>query len=450
MRPWWVCVPLLIWTAACSADTSKPPADGTERPNVLLISIDTLRADRLGAYGYARPTSPNLDRLAGRGVRFADVVTQSTRTLMAHKSIFAATLSSVHRGRLDPRPTLAARLQEAGYDTAAFVDGGFLRSRFGHEKGFALYVDDLAEPAPKGGRPVADREGGGFAEILPAASSWLKESAREPFFLFLHTYDVHCPYEPPEDHARIFTGGRPAPLDVGGMCGKSHFKDSEITEPAIRWISDLYDAGIHYADDLLGGFLGRLEGQGLLDRTLVVVISDHGESLGERGWIGHNRLHPPQLFVPWIMSGPDLPAGGVVDAPVQLVDLVPTLLDYLDLPPIEGAAGSSLIPAIHGDAAVERERLRVCESKTARALLSGSWVLEQDLASGSPLLLYDWKVDPEARHDRLAQEERTAQEILAAWRSLATRLEVRHGALPEGPELDEGARRDLRALGYVD
>jgi arylsulfatase A-like enzyme len=416
-----------------------------------LISIDTLRADHLGAYGYGRATSPHLDRLAAGGVRFADVMTQSTRTLAAHKSIFAATLPSVHRLSLEGRVTMAAAFRDAGYDTAAFVDGGFMHSRFGHGNGFDLYVDTLAEPAPPGGRVVADRGSGGFAAILPEALAWLDRRARRPFLLFLHTYDVHCPYEPAEDYARMFTGGREAPLDVSGMCGKSHFASLELTEAVARWIGDLYDAGIRQVDDRIGSFVQELEQRGLLSSTLVVVISDHGESLGERGWVGHNRLDAAQLFVPWIMAGPGLPAGAVIDAPAQLVDLVPTLLEYAGLGPLPETAGTSLMPVIRGETSLSPRRLRVCESKTGRALLRGSWILEQELESGQPEQLYRRDTDPEATKNLLGPEADEASSILAAWEEYAAILPVGVGDLPEEETpVDEDLLQDLRALGYVD
>jgi arylsulfatase A-like enzyme len=443
-------LPLLLGVA-CGAPSSPDPGSPASRPSIILISIDTLRADHLGAYGYARATSPHLDRLAADGVRFADVITQSTRTLASHKSIFAATLPSVHQLSLEGRITLAAAFRDAGYDTAAFVDGGFMHSRFGHGNGFDHYVDSLAEPAPRGGRPVADRGSGGFATILPEALAWLDGRARRPFLLFLHTYDVHCPYEPEEEYAHMFTGGREAPLDISGMCGKSHFADLEITEPVAGWIKDLYDAGIRQTDHRIGYLMQELERRDLLASILVVVISDHGESLGERGWFGHNRLDTAQLFVPWIMAGPGLPAGAVIDAPAQLVDLAPTLLDYAGLAPLPETAGTSLMPVIRGETSLSPARVRVCESKTGRALLQGPWVLEQELESGRPDRLYRRDTDPEAAVNLLGPEEEQAGSILAAWESYAADLSVSAGDLPdEETPVDEEILRDLRALGYVD
>lgn len=418
--------------------------------SLILVSIDTLRADHLGAYGYPRPTSPHLDRLAGRGVRFADVLTQSTSTKMSHKSIFASVLPSRHRGSLEGFETLAETLAAAGFDTAAFVDGGYMRNRFGNGDGFGLYVDDLSGAALPGERPVADRKGGGFEVLLPRAEAWLAQRGARPFFLFLHSYDTHCPYDPPEEYRRLFEDAAAQPVDLAGLCGWRDFGPERLT-PAVRTvIRDRYDAGIRHADARLGAFLDRLGAAGLLARTVVAVVSDHGESLGEREWVGHNRLHAPQLFVPWIMAGPGLPAPRVVDTPAQLVDVMPTLLDLLGYPVPDGLAGSSLMPAVRSGGG-EADRLRVCEIRGARALLRGPWVLVQRIRDLAPLRLYRRDLDPEAAHNLAPQYPDVVSGMQASWTATAARLGVGAGDLPADEVVDdERIRQELRSLGYLE
>ena len=437
--------------AGCGGSDEPKRRESPRSPvSLILVSIDTLRADHLGAYGYVRPTSPNLDRLAQRGVRFADVLTQSTSTKMSHKSIFAAALPTRHRGSLAGLETLAETLAGAGYDTAAFVDGGYMRNRFGNGDGFALYVDDLSGAALPGERPVADRKGGGFEVLLPRAEAWLAERSARPFFLFLHSYDTHCPYNPPGEYARMFESAGAGAVDLEGLCGWRDFGPERLT-PAVRdAIRDRYDGGIRHADARLGAFLDRLGAAGLLARTVVAVVSDHGESLGERDWVGHNRLHVPQLFVPWIMAGPGLPAPRVVETPAQLVDVMPTLLDLLGYPVPEGLAGISLLPAVQGSRETP-DRVRVCEIRGARALLRGPWVLVQRIRDRAPLWLYRRDLDPEAARNLASDHPEVVREIEAAWAASAARLGVADGDLPADEAVDdEQVRQELRTLGYLE
>jgi len=241
----------------------------------------------------------------------------------------------------------------------------------------------------------------------------------------LHTYEVHCPYDAPAEYTSLFTGGRSAPIDIAGMCGKDSFNNMELEPEEIAWIRDHYDAGIRYTDELLEQFLRTLGDIGVTQNTLIIITSDHGESLGEGGWFGHNRLHPTQYLVPWIMAGPGLPQGRVVEQPAQLADLLPTILDYLGLPaPSEPALGSSLMPAIHGKQIFESTRLRVCETRTQRALISGPWLLVQRKHNGTAVSLYRVDLDPEGEENLLDSEPQVVQKILAEWTRQAEYLGI--------------------------
>lgn len=431
---------------ACAPAPPPTPAPGN-RPNILLISIDTLRADHLGSYGYARPTSPYLDGLAAEGVRFADVLTPATSTRLAHRAILRGTLAIAG---VEANPPLAVLLQDSGYATAAIVDGGFMRARFGHDLGFDLYVDDQAKAKPGGGRPVADQRGGGFAAVLPRATTWLEQQEEEPWFLFLHTYDVHCPYEPPAEDAALFTDSLAAMADVAGLCGQSGLREMNLDDQGLALIRALYDGGIHHADRLLGEFMAHAGGAGWLENTIIAVISDHGESLGENEWIGHNRLFREQLQVPWIMAGPGVPRGRAVGGPAHLVDLVPTVLDYAGLPLPKGIVGRSLRSVADGSSTLEKDRLRVSETQRARALIREPWMVITNKAGDQVLQVVrrdgrpmSGEADPPG--------SRPVEDLLAAWDALAKRMDLDvtnldEADIPAGGEV----REELRTLGYVD
>ncbi len=296
---------------------------------------------------------------------------------------------------------------------------------------------------------MADREGGGFEAILPRAEAWLRASPDRPWFLFLHSYDVHCPYTPPVEDAELFTGGRAAPLDTTGLCGLSDLQGMELDREALDWIRDLYDGGVHHADRLLGRFIRSIRAAGHLENTILAVISDHGESLGEAGWIGHNRLMPPQMRVPWLLHGAPFPAGHSVDGPAHLLDLVPTLLDYAGLQPPPGLAGISLRPAVGGARALPADRLRVVETRRGRALVQDGWMLVQDNETGQTRDLHPW---PDASKRPPAGARLQAETRLReAWEQLALSLEIEPGVLDEALIPEAGAvRQELRSLGYVD
>ncbi len=250
--------------------------------NVLLITIDTLRADRLGCYGSTAGLTPNLDRLAADGIRFDDVLAHVPMTLPAHASIFTSmypTEHGVHDNgtfRLDAKlPTLTTILKEAGYHTGAFIGAFVLDARFGLNRGFDVYDDYLGEKRVL--LSFIELERRAEAVIAPA-EQWIRENAQEPWFGWVHVFDPHAPYEAPS----AFRSAHPG---------------------------DLYGAEVAYVDDVIGSFLDRLRSAGLLSRTLVVVVGDHGESLGDHGERTHGTFaYNTTLRVPWILwSQEDIP-----------------------------------------------------------------------------------------------------------------------------------------------
>jgi len=284
-------------------------------PDILLITLDTTRADHLGAYGDARARTPNLDRLAAGGVLFERAITAAPLTLPAHASLLTARYPFAHGVRnngnftLDAAaPTLATALHDAGYRTGAFVSAFVLDRRYGLARGFDRYDDRLE----------LERRGGDTAAAL---DRWLAETAGDPrpFFAWLHLYDPHDPYDPPAPFAAAFAD-RP------------------------------YDGEIAYDDEVVGGVLARLGAREPRDRpTIVAVAGDHGESLGEHGEATHGLfVYEAAIRIPMILRGPHLAAGARVPALVRTIDLAPTLLDAAGLPPLARADGRSLLPLVAG------------------------------------------------------------------------------------------------------
>ena len=297
--------------------------------NVLLVTIDTLRADRVGACGSARSLTPNLDGLAARGAAFTRAFAHATVTLPSHANILLGATPS-HHGVHDNlnflvRPeftTLAEHLAARGYATAAFVGGFPLVSYFGLDQGFAVYDDAFGRPEAGAGGAAAKTGERPAGEVWAAARKWLGGRA-SPWFLWLHFYDPHDPYEPPEPYKG-------------------------------RFASNPYDGEVAYADAVLGEVLGDIRERGLEATTLVVCVSDHGESLGEHGEATHGYLaYNPTLWVPLVVRVPGL-APRVVDRNVSHVDIFPTVCEALGIGPPAALQGRSLLPLMRGKGRAER------------------------------------------------------------------------------------------------
>ncbi len=423
------------------------PARLEGKKNVILISIDTLRADHLGYMGYGRATSPNLDRLAERGVVFRQCISQAPWTTPAHYSILTATYPFRHGGNQpiqnttrwwnDRLPTMAGLLSEHGYATAAFTGGGAVAAAFGFFKGFDIYSADA--------RGQTDVE-----KIVARATGWVRDNRRRSFFLFLHTYEPHAPYL--EEHF----------VEAEGV------DESDDLEVAIA----RYDGDIRKTDLQLGKLFDALAEQGLLDSTILVVTSDHGEELPEHrfpddSWKefphGHT-LYDELLRVPLLVYG--IGDTGRVDPQVRSIDILPTLLDYLDLPPVEGFDGQSLRPLIEGHETrdrpafseattfgTERESLRAGGFKYIRRLSYGQLAVRPGLPLTPPAELYDLEADPGERTNLAAGRPEKLEELRLQLDSLIPREAVE--AATEGTwqldlESDPELRERLRALGYVD
>ena len=293
---------------------------------MLLVSIDTLRADRLGSYGYAAAETPRLDALAARGLRFAQATTVIPLTLPAHSSLMTGTFPAHHGVRdnggfylAEEQVTLAEVLSERGYRTGGFIAAFVLDGRWGIGQGFGRYFDDfdLDGYEQAAGMDAIQRPG---STVVDQALEWLDADRDQKFFAWVHLYDPHTPYEAPEPYRVRFP----------------------------RTASGAYDAEIAVADTQLGRLLDKLQVDGRLDETLVVVLSDHGEMLGEHGEHTHGFfIYDAAVHIPLIIAGPGVPAR-VVPNQVRIVDVMPTVLDLLGEPAPPAVQGVSLRPLAEG------------------------------------------------------------------------------------------------------
>ncbi len=454
--------------------TPPPSSEADARPDILLLSLDTLRADHLGAWGHPRATSPAIDRIAANGVRFADAVAPSSWTLPSHASMLTG-LDPASHGAVAFREstqlgkdviTVAERLWLAGYETGGMVGGGWLTSRHGFDRGFETYSaarDMFVFP-------------GQLERSLRRARRWLS-SRREgaPVFLFIHTYQVHMPLTPPRPYDRMFDTG-PQILQRRTLTFEQLH---EIGLDAIRrplilsQVKKLYDAEIRYVDDLVGVFLEKLPRIRPNRDLCVIITSDHGEAFGEHGHLFHDRadlgqalLHVPLIV--WCPGRHEVSVGRVVDAPVGVVDVAPTILDLASVDEFAGLDGRSLVPGLGGDAGapagfvdrvIHSDVDLTVEARRAGDPATGDFVIA--LRRGSHKLVYrsafdsrelfDLASDPGESRD-LAQSH---PELLAAFAPVLETAIERRRALPlpldsGAPTLPDAGLEQLRALGYFE
>lgn len=414
----------------------EDPAPGVD-VNVVLISLDTLRADHLSGFGYPRQTSPRIDtELIERGTSFLDATSSYSRTDVSHLSLFTGLypLARPQPGRLHattPVPMLAERLRQAGFDTAAFTEDGLIAGAFGFWFGFDRFIERTVDGVERGRAAFDDAVG------------YLREHRERRFFLFVHTYKTHVPYLSSERYAEFFDD--PADWQQEGMSSVPRNR---------RELADAYDRTIREVDDLVGGLLDALQELSLADRTLVVLVSDHGEAFGEHGAQGHSfSAHQEVIRVPWVLRGPGIPEGLSIETPVSLVDLAPTLLDWLGLPPLDTTQGISLVPGLRGEPLPEERAIYFSWlGRETAGFRYGPWKYHRWHNSNS---LYNIDDDPgETRpvggrgKDRplmeavIAEYEKTSAGLRSGFETAA--------AAGRAPAIPPEMRESLRALGYID
>jgi len=414
----------LLAAISCRATVGRRVA----HPNILLITIDTLRADHVGSYGYRAAVTPALDALAGRGLRFDRAMTVAPLTLPAHASLMTGTFPGFHGIRdnggaalADNQTTLADVLRARGYRTGGFVAAFVLDHRWGINKGFERYSDRFERPTDvlDAGLDAVQRAGG---EVVDETMAWLNQDANRPFFAWVHLYEPHTPYDAPDRIRARFP-----PTTIGA-----------------------YDAEIATADEQVARLLSALSSDGRLEQTIVVVLGDHGESLGEHQELEHGFfVYDTTVRIPLIVAGPGIGARAIGDQ-VRIVDLMPTLLELvgLDIPPT--VQGHSLVQLARGN-------------HLELAALSETWYPRQHFGwseltairdgrytfiAAPNRELYDRQADPgETRNlaaiapGRADALERNLRELVASTSS--------HGPAATPRAVDAQAAERLRSLGYV-
>jgi choline-sulfatase len=398
----------LVFAAACGRGDAPPPPEPAAARNLVVVTIDTLRADRVGTYGYKAARTAAIDGLARRGALFERAYSVAPITLTAHASLMTGLYPPGHGARhngirldLDV-PTLAETLGRAGFATGAFVGAFPLDRRFGLIKGFGTYGDRM--PRTAGGAPANERPG---QAAVDEALEWLAQNRAGRHFLWVHLFEPHAPYGTPGE---------------GGSIGERY--DAEVTE-ADRQAGRIFEAA---GED-----------------TAIVLTADHGEAFGEHGEIGHSIfVYDTTLRVPLILAGPGIPVRRV-EAPVSLVDLAPTVLQWLGLPAMD-VDGIDLMPLIQG----AQPQLRELYAESYAPLLDFGWSPLRSLRADG------WKYiaapRPELYH--VAQDAAEERDLANAQRGRASAMADRvqrysPPALAESPGADEDTRARLQALGYV-
>lgn len=416
--------------------------------NVIFILVDTLRADRLGAYGYQRPTSPEIDALASTGILFRHVYSQSSWTKTSMASLWTGTYPARngilrYDHALPEEAVLPAEtLRQAGFRTAGIWRNGWLAPNFGFQQGFEFYLN------PKPGRSRAQLQrshpspaslSGTDEDVADSASAFLESYGRERFFLYLHYMDLH---------QYVFDDTAP---DLGND------------------YSGAYDKSIRWIDRLVGSLVTDLGERGLLDRTLIVLASDHGEAFREHGFEGHARdLHSEVAEVPFVILLPfELRPGIVVDERVANADIWPTLLDLLGLPPLPGADGKSLMPLIERAAGLRADAPADLVSRPIYSQLDQVWGAPQKkpdplvavtdgnlrfflpVARPNRATLYDTSTDPKELNDLHAQRADDVARLRGLADGYLENSEIPWGKVPTKVDIDELRLNQLRALGYV-
>jgi arylsulfatase A-like enzyme/Flp pilus assembly protein TadD len=422
----------LCLIVACGGARRKPfVPDSLHGWNVLLVTIDTLRADHVGAYGNRLGLTPTLDRLAREGLRFTYAYSHVPLTLPSHTTIMTGTYpftNGVHDNgsfRFDgKRPTLAGLLKGAGYRTGAFVGAFPVDARFGLNAGFDVYDDNYGSRSVGGELSVLERPA---EQVLAVASNWIAASPSSnpapgspnplAWFAWVHLYDPHDPYAPPEPFRSRFT-------------------------------SDLYSGEVAYADAALGATLDRLRSAGKLEHTIIAVMADHGESLGEHGERTHGLFaYDATIRVPLIIWAPPALAPAEIVSPVRLIDVMPTLVDLVGVHPPQ-TDGRSLRPLLDADTPANAP---ASYFEALSANLTRNWApLTGVVRNGLKLIdlpipeLYDLTKDPSEQRNLYARrpdDDKTLERELDALTSGA--------AAPRAAPVDRETEQRLRSLGYI-
>jgi arylsulfatase A-like enzyme len=447
---------LLLASACLGAENERPR-------HVLFVSLDTLRPDFLACYGAERETSPAIDALAAAGVRFADASSPAPWTLPSHTTMFTGLYPS-HHGVKDyahrlpeEHATLAEVLRARGFETRAVINTWNLANpSYGIFQGFepedVTYIRE-AKKNPAGGEVILNT---GRAVLDSVKDFLATRDESKSFFLFAHFYDAHTDFTPDPEFRAEFVAPYAGKLDgTTGQLFAIRDQGFRLPEKDLAFLRQLYMAEIRQLDELVGELVAELERRDLLDETLIVLTSDHGEEFQEHGGLLHGRTQYQELLsVPLILRGPGLPAGAVIDAPVGLIDLYPTVLGALGLAAPGAVDGVDLAPLWRGGTLAPRalfgeaDHNNVVDGKPVldikRSVRVGDDKLHLDRARDA-VQLYTLGEDPFEQLDRTKEEPARAAFLRA---ELARFLAGEKSALASGHEMSAEEEALLEQLGY--
>jgi len=452
------------------------------KPNFLLLTLDTLRADMLSCYGYDYPTTPNIDRLAASSIRFKQAITGGSWTQAAFPVLLTSSYASMYGGCLGPlapeRPSPVEALATHGYTTAGFSTSPLLSRVYGYQRGFHHFVDltpDESDPALrrlKGGErllrsPLTHHVSGlmgkrtrpariyvSAAELTKNFCDWL-DGSQSPFLAWLHYMDIHWPYHREEtliDPRDIAQAWR----DLGHLHG-ANWNGATLNSTQRDHYRQLYQEALQYTDAQIGRLLNYLDAEGYLANTVIILVSDHGEEFLERKHWGHfeTNLYDEILRVPLIIHGPGSTTGQEIQRQVRLLDIMPTILDLGECPPPDGLEGTSLAPLwTQSEVKYEVEESISEMWRTERhiiAVRTEAFKYIWDSRCPDRPELFDLEADPGERHNVCEQYPERARYFQARVEAHLQRAAqtASTGNVAE-PELDEELIRRLRDLGYVE
>jgi len=441
-------------------------------PNLIIILIDALRADHLGCYGSETVSTPSLDRFAGRSTMFRNVISQSSWTKTSMASLMSSMLPSRHGvftegDVVGPEiPLLSSLLRSKGITTAAFVGNPWMNSRFGFDRGYSLYFEEFDRlwkifpiDVIFGRRLVKRQPFPDGSKLFRHARNWIERYGERHFFVYIHLMDVHDPYLPPPPFDTMYLG------DIGGHYDRNQLREKEKRfrelkaspdSTLLRLAEGLYSGGISYEDSMIGDFLGFLEARGLFDNTLIVVTADHGEEFLEHGGTTHGRtLYNEVIRVPMLIRYPPaFPEGTIVNNPVKLIDIVPTITDVYGIEAESTFGGKSFIGDIDGPGGQSEpsrgERI-ISElhhgDGFVQSVCDGEWkLIRKDWIPDDPqrgiLELYHLGDDPSELVNLADVRQEKVQELIGSFPAVPRETDQKI-------EIPERLLESLKALGYI-
>jgi arylsulfatase A-like enzyme len=466
----WVLLAFAMWSPGCSRREVPGSHPKAPKPDIVFILVDALRADRLGCYGCKRALTPEMDRIAAEGVLVERTTSQAPWTQPSVATIFTSLYPAVHGVGMeyttstdegartqvlsDDWVTFAEALQQGGYETAAFIANPWMTSASGFGQGFGLYDD----------RDVATEMSG--AQINDKIRQWLgHRKGGRPLFLYIHYMDVHGPYWAPEEVlepllAEVENLKRRKDLvgeqkELGYLAGTTKKYKNQARHKALEgtkeyWVAR-YEAGVRYADMHVGELREILQAAGVWEESLVIVTADHGEELLDHGRWNHGfNLYEEQLHVPLFLRWkPRLRQGSRVTDRVQLIDIMPTLLDLAGLPGPDGMQGASMVGLLAGERWNRAAYAEGAKMTKKRAIYLGESKLI-DFEKWGGKLVYDLSKDPEERNPQPVNQAKNGRELAELMESvMAENAKMAAGRVVKTVEPSDELRNRLKALGYA-